>query len=188
MRFLDMPKRASRNYQEQSMVKISFDEGLYALTQHLGVTLYNKAEIAELQAAPKPLLRSPAINCPETFDPTLVTPIDQNQRAEEEQKWMQTLSSYSLRSNEVVAAAPSPGKAILLMVRNTFKSPLMAVLYTIFLLAATFHAFNGFWTFLIAWGAILSYRSQRSMIPVCLLAAGILSLLGLAAIWGSYLL
>jgi len=188
MRFLDMPKRAPRDYQEQSMVKISFDEGLYALTQRLGVTLYNKKEIGELQVAPKPLLQTPAINRPETFDPALVTPIDQNQRAEEERKWIQTLSSYSLRSNEVVAVAPSPGKAILLMVRNTFKSPLMAILYTIFLLAATFHAFNGFWTFLIAWGAILSYRSQRSMIPVCLLAAGALSLLGLAAIWGSYLL
>jgi succinate dehydrogenase / fumarate reductase cytochrome b subunit len=72
------------------------------------------------------------------------------------------------------------------MVRETFKSPLYAVLYTLFLLAAAFHAFNGFWTFLITWGVILSYRSQRAMIPVCMIGAAVLACLGLAAIWGSY--
>lgn len=82
--------------------------------------------------------------------------------------------------------APSPGLAMLFMVRNTFKSPLMAVLYTIFVLAAAFHAFNGFWTALLTWGILLSYRSQKAMIPVGWMGAALLSLLGLAAIWGSY--
>jgi len=62
----------------------------------------------------------------------------------------------------------------------------MAILYTIFLLAAAFHAFNGLWTFLITWGFILSYRSQRAMLPVSYFGMILLSLLGLAAIWGSY--
>jgi succinate dehydrogenase / fumarate reductase cytochrome b subunit len=86
----------------------------------------------------------------------------------------------------ILATAPSPGKAMLLMVRETFKSPLMAILYTIFVLAASFHAFNGFWTSLITWGVLLSYRSQRAFLPLCWLGTGVLIFLGLAAIWGSY--
>ncbi len=92
----------------------------------------------------------------------------------------------SLKANEVVVVAPSPGKAMLFMVRDTFKSPVMMVLYTIFVLAAAFHAFNGFWTSLITWGAILSYRSQKAMLPIAWFGIGLLSFLGLAAIWGSY--
>jgi succinate dehydrogenase / fumarate reductase cytochrome b subunit len=86
----------------------------------------------------------------------------------------------------VMATAESPGKAMLLMVRETFKSPLMCALYSIFVLAAAFHAFNGFWTSLITWGALLSYRSQRAFLPICWVGVGLLVFLGMAAIWGSY--
>ena len=72
------------------------------------------------------------------------------------------------------------------MVRDTFKSPLMIALYSIFVLAAAFHAFNGFWTFLITWGVILSYRSQKTMIPVSVIGMGLLLFFGFAAIYGSY--
>lgn len=88
--------------------------------------------------------------------------------------------------NKVIVKAPDPGKAMLLMVRDTFKSPLVSILYTIFLLAASFHAFNGLWTALITWGAMLSYRSQKAMLPFCWAGVGLLTFLGLAAIWGSY--
>lgn len=88
--------------------------------------------------------------------------------------------------NQVIAQAHTPGKAMLLMVRETFKSPLMCCLYSIFVLAAAFHAFNGVWTSLITWGAMLSYRSQKAMIPLCWIGVGLLAFLGLAAIWGSY--
>lgn len=86
----------------------------------------------------------------------------------------------------VMAVAKTPGKAMLLMVRETFKSPWMCFAYSIFVIAAAFHAFNGFWTSLITWGAMLSYRSQRAMIPLCWMGSGLLAFLGLAAIWGSY--
>jgi succinate dehydrogenase / fumarate reductase, cytochrome b subunit len=86
-----------------------------------------------------------------------------------------------------VAMAPTPGKAMLLMVRETFKSLPMCVVYSVFVLAAAFHAFNGFWTALITWGVILSYRSQKAFLPLCWLGATVLSFLGLSAIWGSYL-
>jgi succinate dehydrogenase / fumarate reductase cytochrome b subunit len=86
----------------------------------------------------------------------------------------------------VLAVAETPGTAMLLMVRDAFKSVWMAVLYTVFLGAAAFHAMNGLWTFLITWGAILSVRSQKAMMPVSVIGMGLLLFLGLAAIWGSY--
>ena len=93
----------------------------------------------------------------------------------------------SLQAGEPVNAfSPTIGTAFLLVVRDAFKSPFQSVFYSIFVLAAAFHAFNGFWTFLITWGVILSYRSQRAMIPVSVVGVGLLSFLGLAAIWGSY--
>ncbi len=152
MRFLDFPKKAVLNYQEQSMVKVNFDEGLYTLAPRLGVKLYSSSEIEQI----------------------------------EKSSWQETLSSFHLKKNQVVAVSATPGTAMLLTLRDTFKNPILAVLYTIFVLAAAFHAFNGFWTFLITWGVILSMPSQKSMTKVALVGVLVLSFLGLAAIWGSY--
>ena len=91
---------------------------------------------------------------------------------------------FTLHENEVVIAAQDPGSAFLLIVRETFKSLWMKILYTIFVLAAAFHAFNGLWTFLITWGVLLSFPSQKSMIPVNMIGMAVLAFLGLLAIWG----
>jgi succinate dehydrogenase/fumarate reductase cytochrome b subunit len=96
------------------------------------------------------------------------------------------IGAASELSQPALALAPDMGTAMLLVVRETFKSPWQSVLYSIFVLAAAFHAFNGFWTFLITWGFLLSYRSQKAMIPFSVMGIGLLSFLGLAAIWGSY--
>lgn len=98
------------------------------------------------------------------------------------------VSLQKLSDTQIIAYAPTPGAAMLLTLRDTFKSPLMMVLYSIFVLAAAFHAGNGLWTFCITWGFILSYRSQKSMIPVSILFTALLAFLGLAAIWGSFLI
>ncbi len=90
------------------------------------------------------------------------------------------------QETSVRVLAKTPGKAMLFMVRETFKSPYWSIGYTIFVLAAAFHAFNGFWTSLITWGVVLSYRSQKAFLPICWLGMGLLAFLGLAAIWGSY--
>lgn len=166
MRFLERPTKAVLNYEEQFFVKLNWDEGLSTLAPRLHVALYTPEQIEDLHQ-PK-------------------VPKNGMQKSEEEKKWLATLSSYHLKDQQVVAAASNPGTAFLLMVRDTFKNPLMAVLYTIFVLAAAFHAFNGFWTFLITWGAMLSYRSQKAMMPVSFLGILLLAFLGLAAIWGSY--
>lgn len=83
--------------------------------------------------------------------------------------------------------APNKGTALLFIMRNIFKSPWQVFFYSLFVLAASFHACNGFWTFLVTWGLLLSFRSQRRMIPVGVLWMAFLVFLGFTAIWGSYL-
>ena len=88
------------------------------------------------------------------------------------------------RNGQMVVSGETPGVPMLLMVRETFKNPWMMGCYALFVLAASFHAFNGVWTSLITWGVVLSYRSQRTMIPASVIGIGILLFLGFAAIWG----
>jgi succinate dehydrogenase / fumarate reductase cytochrome b subunit len=89
-------------------------------------------------------------------------------------------------NDEVIGVTKSFGMAELLIVRETFKMPLMIALYTIFVLAAAFHGFNGLWTFMISWGVTLSEKSQKMMLRVAQFLMVSVAFLGLAAIWGTY--
>lgn len=100
--------------------------------------------------------------------------------------WSEQLQQSPLKQNEKAIITKSFGMAELVMVRETFKSPLMIALYTIFVLSACFHAFNGLWTFMISWGVTLSQRSQMWMRLICNILMGIVAFWGLAAIWGTY--
>ncbi|MFV0339293.1 MAG: succinate dehydrogenase [Parachlamydiaceae bacterium] len=91
-----------------------------------------------------------------------------------------------LYSGHVVAMAKDFGTAELLMVRDTFKDPLMMFLYTIFVFAACFHAFNGLWSFCIRWGVTLTQRSQELMLKFATLIMGVTMIFGLIAIYSTY--
>ena len=188
MRFLDAPKKAKTSRGEEYFTKVSFDEGLYTLACRLHVALFTPEDVKgvakQLKGMGQIRLEKPREGAAYNQDED--TARNMVQQAQEEKNWMETLTSFQMKDNQVIAVSSMPGTAFLLMVRDTFKSPVMAVLYTIFLLAAAFHAGNGFWTFLITWGAILSYRSQKAMIPVSVFAMLFLSVLGLAAIWCTY--
>lgn len=96
------------------------------------------------------------------------------------------LEKKSIAGNEVIAVSKDFAAATLLNVRDTFKSPIYVALYTIFVLAACFHAFNGLWTFLITWGVILKMSSQDHMVKWAYVLMAIIAFMGLAAIWGTY--
>lgn len=183
MRFLNYPQPVLLDGQKQFLTIVSFDSGLYTLAPRVGVKLYGPEQIAELQNQRKECLPA-AGSVP--YDPGQGDAVAERQNCEEFQAWISKMGSFRLKENEVVVSASSPGKAMLFMVRDTFKNPWMAAFYTLFVLSAAFHAFNGFWTALITWGAILSYRSQKAMLPVGWLGIALLSFLGLASIWGSY--
>jgi succinate dehydrogenase / fumarate reductase cytochrome b subunit len=193
MRFLCYPKKAIKNNQEQFLTDLSFDEGLYSLANRLHVNLYSKQEIAEmkhqnaLQRA-EPIEKKSLMDAvqPTEYSAEKEAQVQQIQKAYQEKEWIDKLASFDLEEDEVVASCPKIGTAMLLHVRDTFKSPLMVFLYTLFVLSAAFHAGNGFWTFLITWGFILSTRSQRAMVPVSVIGILFLSFLGLVTVWGSY--
>ena len=100
--------------------------------------------------------------------------------------WYQTIEKFQLNSNERLILTSSFGTAVLMMVRDTFKSPLMIFLYSIFVIAACFHAFNGMWTAFISWGISLSKRSQNIFRALFMFLMTLLTFLGLAAIWLTY--
>jgi len=87
-----------------------------------------------------------------------------------------------------LAVTPDFGTATLLTVRDTFKNPIYIAFYTLFVLAACFHAFNGFWTFLISWGWVLKMAAQRAWVTVSIVLMLLMLFLGLSAIWGTYYL
>jgi succinate dehydrogenase / fumarate reductase cytochrome b subunit len=100
--------------------------------------------------------------------------------------WATALEKKPLQQGEVVAVTPFFGTAELFMVRETFKMPIMIAFYTIFVLAACYHAFNGLWTFMISWGITLTQRSQRLMLGFSNFLMVLVAFFGLAAIWGTY--
>lgn len=92
----------------------------------------------------------------------------------------------TLGPHQLVAIAGTFGAATLLMIRETFKSREMALLYTVFVIAACFHAFNGLWSASLSWGLMLSERTQRGFLRLCQVMMLLTVSLGLLAIWGTY--
>lgn len=99
--------------------------------------------------------------------------------------WKEALIKQPIQSDQLLAVAPDFGTMELFIVRDTFKSPIYLGVYTLFVLAACFHAANGFWTFLITWGLVLKMAAQRLWVSISFVLMGILIFLGMAAIWGT---
>lgn len=177
MRFLEYPSSARLGSEQYYMVKLSADPGLYTLAQRINFKLYDQAQVQKESATPLVPLK----DAPSAYQASI-----QAQNERQRQEFIEKLKAFPLPQQELVAVADNFGTAELLMLRNTFKSPLMLVLYTFFVLAAGFHAFNGLWTFMIKWGITLSAASQRMMLKLCTVLMCLVTFLGLAAIWGTY--
>lgn len=100
--------------------------------------------------------------------------------------WVTEAKSFRLKTNQVVVLAPNAGSAFFLIVRETMRDPWMVVLYSIFVIAGAYHAFNGVWTFMITWGITLTRRSQIRMRAITTTLMTVVMILGLMAIWGPY--
>ncbi|MCB1181393.1 MAG: succinate dehydrogenase [Chlamydiia bacterium] len=112
-----------------------------------------------------------------------VTLVDQQEIAQ-----IETLKQRPLREGEVIAMSPNAGIAFLLVAREAFKNPLIVILYSILVLSAAFHGFNGLWTFLISWGITLTRRSQKILRYFCQGFMILVAIMGLAAAWGTYII
>lgn len=208
MRFIEYPVAAPRGLGEAGLehayiVRITEDSGLYTLAKRLGVELYDANSIQALEknaGGTAPVSKHTFKGKMEAFFASLTDlfkhqPAGQEASAKQlvaaqQQKihaaWLEALQKRPLRPGEVIAVADNFGTAELLMVRDTFKMPVMIALYTLLVLAACFHAFNGLWTAMIAWGVTLSERSQRIMRTVSSLFMVAVAFLGLSAVWLTY--
>lgn len=202
-RFIDYPDSVQMGDHTTYLTSVTVDEGLYTLASRLNVTLYNQEAIAKAQAdlsqrsAERTLVEAATAlkkeqfdlltgPIPEAYDPQKAIILSAAQKYQEAALWVTTLEQKKLKPHQVIAACPDFGTASLLTVRDTFKSPIYVVLYTLFVLAACFHAFNGLWTFLITWGWVLKMAAQRAWATVAVSLMLVILFLGLAAIWGTY--
>ncbi len=202
-RFVNYPEIFSVGGKTSYLVPLHVDTGLYTVASRMHVTLYDTAAIAKTAEAAAArheetvlveaaevlknegytLTRGPISHSYNSHTGLILTAAEQYESAI---AFAKTLEKYRLSPNQVVAEAPDFGTASLLTVRETFKSPLYVVFYTLFVLAACFHACNGFWTFLITWGLVLKASAQKTWIGLTTLLMLTLMFLGLAAIWGTY--
>ena len=204
MRFIESPATAQLGSEKYYMIELSLDSGLYPLAVRQDVQLYDAAAINEQrgfvaqhlaehpQLLPsierlKELVRQRGATPNAPFSESFLEVVSQAVNIGQLQLWVQALEAHSLDEGEVLAVSTQPGVVWLLKIRDTFKSVWMRILYTIFVIAACFHAFNGLWTALITWGALLSSRAQTQMALVAKGMFVLLSLMGLAAIWATYL-
>ena len=197
MRFYMYPESVKAGKQAAYFVRINMDPGLYTVSDRLGVKLYNKASIDEIKQnflrqenqvadtridAEKILQREPTYKYRENSAQLM----DHYQMIEHQKETIAALEKRPISKNQVIAEAPDFGTAVLLVVRDAFKSPFKCILYTIFVLAAVFHGFNGLWTFMITWGLVLKMRSQSRAVNWCVGIMVLIGFLGLASIWGTY--
>jgi succinate dehydrogenase / fumarate reductase, cytochrome b subunit len=202
-RFLEYPLKVHVDDETVYLVKVSMDAGLYTVADRLDVDLYDAAAIqgerAELDASDHEKVFLDAAKriqrqeidlwtgpVPQEYSDRKALLLGSAQKYQAKVTFVQALEKTQLSDGQVIACAPDFGTASLLAVRNTFKNPIYIGLYTIFVLAACFHACNGFWTFLITWGWILKIAAQRAWVTVSIVLMLILLFLGLAAVWGTY--
>jgi succinate dehydrogenase / fumarate reductase, cytochrome b subunit len=178
MRFFLHPSTAKVGTQSYFMTTVSEDKGLYTLSQRLGFAVYDPQQVKNLVQHLANQPQPPVVEIPEA--------LIARQKWTEEQNLKQVIEENHLKNQKLLVVTPNFGMALLLVVRDVFKNPWMIALYTIFLLATTFHAFNGLWTFMITWGVTLTNTSQRIMRRVSTVLLILVSGLGLVSIWGSY--
>ena len=175
MRFIDYPQSAQIGAMKSYMVRLKDDPGLDTLAARLGFETYNHAQVVQKKQS---LINSEKVV---SNDPNVI-----QQRQKQIRNWIEALEKYPLSQGEAIAVTHSFGTAELLIVRETFKMPLMIALYTLFVLATCFHAFNGLWTAMISWGITVTQASQKIALLCAKTLMVLIAFLGLAAIWGTY--
>lgn len=198
MRFYMYPTSVNTGEKTYYFTKVTMDPGLYTVADRLSVKLYDKAKVNQAREKIKRLdaslkeITDEAMSLQRESSPLYLyneqsaETLKAFQQLENQKAWLKGLEKRKLSRGEVIAEAPDFGTATLLVVRDSFKSPFKGILYTIFVLAASYHAFNGLWTFMISWGVVLKVRSQSKALNYSLGIMLIVALLGLASIWGTY--
>ncbi len=180
MRFIEYPQSAQLNNQQVFLAALKKDNGLYTLSRRLGFEIYDAEQLQSMKL--ETLLHLGPVKAYEDTPKQLI----EAQKNREGLAWVKALDQWELGENHLLAVSKSFGMAELLVVRDAFKSPMMIFLYTGLVIATCFHAFNGLWTFMIAWGITLTAASQNLMRKIAVFLMVVIAFLGLASIWGTY--
>ncbi|GAB4187124.1 MAG: succinate dehydrogenase cytochrome b558 subunit [Simkaniaceae bacterium] len=204
MRFYRYPTELNFGDTRYFFTRVNMDPGLYTVADRLGVEIYTPDEIAKEEEGMQRKIKEMAstvekaeeIREKEPKGLQSIIPIPYNrqndsvltkvQTLKQQERFIKALKSKSLSSTEVMTVSKDFGTATLLVVRDAFKGLGTGILYTVFVLSAVFHGFNGLWTFMITWGWVIRMRSQSKMVNFCIGFMIVVGFLGLAAIWGPY--
>ncbi len=196
-RFLEYPETVNAGATPSYIVKVTMDPGLYTVAGRLGVQLYDSKALTQLEkkeerSRSKKALEEAAAKirarANTNYSAQEAEILQSAQNNEERRAYVDAVVSQKLDKGELVAVSPSFGTASLLTVRDTFKNPWWVGVYTVFVLSACFHAFQGLWTSMLTWGWVIKATAQTSVRKVTITLMILLSLLGLAAVWGTYFL
>ncbi|MFI5333701.1 MAG: hypothetical protein ACHQT8_00865 [Chlamydiales bacterium] len=195
-RFLEYPDSLVQGITTTYFVKLKVDNGLYTVAERVKVKLYDEKAIQrEKEELDKRQDEQALVKAAEKLKKERDTHLVDHQKAviftaaqefQDRKAWVAKLDEHPLAKGEVLGVSDNFGTASLLVVRDTFKSPIYVGLYTVFVLAACFHAFNGLWTFLITWGVVLRMSAQRFTVKMAYALMLLITFLGLIAIWGTY--
>lgn len=184
MRFLEMPTKVYRGDIVSYFVKQQPSNMLYLMVEKLHFKVYTSKDLEEkqeqLELQKKQLEQADPLEEQSYF--ALVT------ATTEDRKWLQEATKKKLKKRELLVETPSAGAAFLLIVRDTFQHLPLVILYSILVITAVYHAFNGLWTFLITWGLAISRRTQKRARFFTTSLMLLVMAFGLIAAWGSYLL
>ncbi len=191
-RFLEYPEEVNVGSVPSFMHVVSLDPGLYTVADRLNVKLLDEKMIQKMvgeHRSQTPLLeaeREIRQKNEQSFSSQDETILQAAQHHQEQMKYVQALEKMHLKAGQVVAVAPTFGTISLLGVRDTFKSPMWVAVYTLFVISACFHAFNGLWTSIVSWGWVIRAAAQAGARKVAYVLMVIIGLLGLIAVWGTY--
>lgn len=198
MRFYMYPASVNVGDHSYYFVRVGMDPGLYTVADRLGVKLYDQSEIEEAkrevhfaaehleQTVQEARTIQEKSTEPYFYKEETAEILKKYQTLEDKEAWLQGLTKRKPSHDEVIAESPDFGTAVLLVVRDSFRSVFKSILYTIFVIAAVYHGFNGLWTFMITWGIVLKMRSQSKAVNWCVGIMLLVGFLGLASIWGTY--
>lgn len=184
MRFLQRPQEVESTPQTKFAIPVTADPGLLTLAPRLKTTIITNDSQPPLLAFLQLRMNAVDRQIQRAVTPSLIA-------AEALQK-ERLMATYTFIANlhpteeSWTAVCEDFGTACLLIVRENFRSSWICMLYTVFVLAAAFHAANGFWTFAISWGIPLNEGGRRIVRAVGVLLGFALLGGGLASIWLTY--
>jgi len=198
MRFIMYPVKIFMGNYSQAFGKYTVDAGFYKVCDELGVFIYDERAIeSEKQALAR--LKSKITLVDQRFEEINTSKSVKNNVYNQEMnelyknindyqekvKFVGGLTHFKIKPGEVIVGSRK-SDLILLNVREAFQSFWMCTIYTLFVLASVIHGCNGFWTFCITWGLLLSKKAQSTWVSFAYGLAFILIALGMLSIWGSY--